>query len=660
MLKSTFLDALHEEITTAAQQELGPLAIVTGCPYIETYFARYRHQPSATIESLLRRYAPACRDAVTAAGLIPAVVERVRTGVQAWVQTGQPPVDVAPFENGVTNHAGATPNGGLHVQAKAAAGAIAGAPDGSATLAQLGSGSPIDAATQSRIGTAMEDDFSAVRIHTDDRAGALARNMDALAFTVGSHVAFAPGQYAPGTPEGDALLAHELVHVQQQRGAVGDAQPKLESAASDAAAEDDADRGAASALGRLYGGVRAEAASLLGRAGSAMKTGLSLRRCKNEAKARVPAEKAEEYVLRCGKHDFVVSCELLPGQGAGQVRTIVQPVNWNRVFQGEKKYYDVRGREVDGDDSYTTMAHHSVPAAPFERTFTIPDRARFRGAFPVASGSGHGIDIDGDGKPDLDLQYKFDEDKIFTYYNFELTAGGKTFKFDYHYIVDNAAELGYNGNHVPRREPDDLLDILKATVDIGVGFIPVIGDIVDLAEAVTGYTKWGDKMTPAERAVTGLAVLIPFAGGAIARKATKTGLTLAEAAAKLGRTEDELIAALKAIENRSADHALIESFQAELKAGRKLADHQLQRLNQILHQVDAETRTFRAIEQSTGVEGVLRRGGKVAAETGPVSIKGLRNTLGRAGVSPSPYHLRKASAADLDALRAAGTVARSD
>ncbi|MGW1944919.1 eCIS core domain-containing protein [Streptomyces sp. NPDC001940] len=59
-------------------------------------------------------------------------------------------------------------------------------------------------------------DFSRVRIHTDGRAGTSARAVNAVAYTVGSHIVFASGAYAPGTPAGRRLLAHELAHVVQQ------------------------------------------------------------------------------------------------------------------------------------------------------------------------------------------------------------------------------------------------------------------------------------------------------------------------------------------------------------------------------------------------------------------------------------------------------------
>ena len=56
-------------------------------------------------------------------------------------------------------------------------------------------------------------------MHTDDGAAALDRAVSARAFTTGSDIYFAHGEYRPGTPDGDELIAHEVAHVVQQRGA---------------------------------------------------------------------------------------------------------------------------------------------------------------------------------------------------------------------------------------------------------------------------------------------------------------------------------------------------------------------------------------------------------------------------------------------------------
>lgn len=61
--------------------------------------------------------------------------------------------------------------------------------------------------------------FDGVRVHTGPHAAQVTRNAQARAVTVGADIAFAPGEYRPGTLEGDALIAHELAHVVQQEGA---------------------------------------------------------------------------------------------------------------------------------------------------------------------------------------------------------------------------------------------------------------------------------------------------------------------------------------------------------------------------------------------------------------------------------------------------------
>lgn len=59
-------------------------------------------------------------------------------------------------------------------------------------------------------------DFSSVRVHESARAGSAAEAINARAYTLGSDVAFAPGQYAADSQAGKRLLAHELTHVLQQ------------------------------------------------------------------------------------------------------------------------------------------------------------------------------------------------------------------------------------------------------------------------------------------------------------------------------------------------------------------------------------------------------------------------------------------------------------
>jgi len=59
-------------------------------------------------------------------------------------------------------------------------------------------------------------DFSQVRVHTDATAAASANELDANAYTSGHDIVFGAGRYAPQTPVGRRLIAHELAHVAQQ------------------------------------------------------------------------------------------------------------------------------------------------------------------------------------------------------------------------------------------------------------------------------------------------------------------------------------------------------------------------------------------------------------------------------------------------------------
>jgi Domain of unknown function (DUF4157) len=77
-------------------------------------------------------------------------------------------------------------------------------------------GQPLDAAIRAYMEPRFGHDFSKVRVHSDARAAESARAVHARACTVGYDIVMGAGQFAPGTPAGQRLLAHELAHVVQQ------------------------------------------------------------------------------------------------------------------------------------------------------------------------------------------------------------------------------------------------------------------------------------------------------------------------------------------------------------------------------------------------------------------------------------------------------------
>lgn len=81
------------------------------------------------------------------------------------------------------------------------------------TLHPKSGGIPLPKDVLSKMEGAFGASFSDVRVHV----GSEAASIGAIAFTWGSDIHFAPGQYSPHTPHGQFLLGHELTHVVQQR-----------------------------------------------------------------------------------------------------------------------------------------------------------------------------------------------------------------------------------------------------------------------------------------------------------------------------------------------------------------------------------------------------------------------------------------------------------
>jgi len=111
-----------------------------------------------------------------------------------------------------------------------------------AALARAGAGGghTVPQVVRSLVEAATGADLGGVRLHTGNGSQQAARMLNARAYTVGSDIHFARGQYRPGGREGDRLIAHELVHtIQQGPGTV--AQAKLDVSAPGDAAEVEAD-----------------------------------------------------------------------------------------------------------------------------------------------------------------------------------------------------------------------------------------------------------------------------------------------------------------------------------------------------------------------------------------------------------------------------------
>lgn len=84
-------------------------------------------------------------------------------------------------------------------------------------IRNLSAGDPLPASERAFFEPRFGHDFGSVRVHTDPDAAALARGLNARAFTIGPKIVFGPGEFSPGSAAGRRLVAHELAHVVQQR-----------------------------------------------------------------------------------------------------------------------------------------------------------------------------------------------------------------------------------------------------------------------------------------------------------------------------------------------------------------------------------------------------------------------------------------------------------
>ena len=91
--------------------------------------------------------------------------------------------------------------------------------------ASRGRGNPLSGPLRAKMEAQFGADLSGVRIHTDAPAILLAKALKAQAFTRGGDIFFNEGKFAPGSREGEHLLAHELTHTVQQGAVEPDPSP---------------------------------------------------------------------------------------------------------------------------------------------------------------------------------------------------------------------------------------------------------------------------------------------------------------------------------------------------------------------------------------------------------------------------------------------------
>ena len=318
MRQSDFLATLEPRLRAAAVGRLG--AQGNPCPWIGHWIDYYRERHVAEVEQAIVRYAPEAAAADTAIDMVAAIGRRVEDGIEAWQRTGRLPTGGGEPTTAATTAGGGGDNGaGLQRATLQRATLERAVASPSEVVDSLGPGRRLEAGVSARLGPALGADLSAVEVHDGAPAAAVTGSLGAAAIAVGHHVAFARGQYEPGTPLGDALIAHELAHVIQQDGAHVAGSP---GEPSRAALEADADTAAMSAVDRLYGGAAA-ARGLR----PALRSGLALQACGSTPTAAPapPTTQPPTFKTAGAGPDLMAGTHTVTALQQADVEAILQP-----------------------------------------------------------------------------------------------------------------------------------------------------------------------------------------------------------------------------------------------------------------------------------------------------------------------------------------------
>lgn len=194
-------------------------------PSVSVSQAPAQQKPGMTQSGLLQRKC-ACGNHTLAGGGCTACSKRKPMGLQAKLEINEPGDSHEQEADRIADQVLASPaNRAIsgtspRIQRYSAQSAGQGeAASPSVDQALAGHGSPLEPALRQDMEQRFGHDFSRVRVHTGATAEHSTREVNALAYTAGHHIVVGARRFAPGTPEGRHLLAHELTHVVQQSGA---------------------------------------------------------------------------------------------------------------------------------------------------------------------------------------------------------------------------------------------------------------------------------------------------------------------------------------------------------------------------------------------------------------------------------------------------------
>ncbi len=289
MTKSNFLAQLKKEVTAVSDQVLaGTIWSVVGCPWLQHWFNHYENKSAAHIERAIQRFGIGPGRVSSAQEYIPIITAKVGASIKEWATNQEEEQEEAAEQATATNEPQENTANGIQRKENNSSSVEDGESSVADVQSQIGSGQAIAGSSLKKFETAFGTSFSDVRIHQDSNSAKLAEQQNAKAFTIGKDIVFNSAEYQPGTLVGDALIAHELAHVEQQKGGATQA---LQQKGNEAAYNDlevDADERAVGVVAQIWGKSKEFASKLGGKTTAGMKSGLQLQRCEKKKKTPTP------------------------------------------------------------------------------------------------------------------------------------------------------------------------------------------------------------------------------------------------------------------------------------------------------------------------------------------------------------------------------------
>jgi hypothetical protein len=209
-----------------------------------------------------------------------------------------------------------------------------------------------------------------------------------------------------------------------------------------------------------------------------------------------------------------------------------------------------------------------------------------------------------------------------------------------------AVEIAYSQPYVEKYEFEVELEDWQTTVEVAVGFIPIVGQVVGAIEVISGQSLFGRTLGPVERGVMGLAIFLPAAG-----KLAGTGGRLIRASQIVKtynlttREANALYRAALPLAPGAAGRTLLQSAVDDVKAGRRITDRRtIGQLEKLIGEMGVNARG--TLDDIGAPAARQLEGAALASEDSTVRL--LRETLGE-----QTQAYRQLDQAARDPLRAA-------